>query len=1150
MLAPSSHREKIAEAMRASGIADDRNNPHAHKEFVENAVKVLRRRYVMKDLKGQPIEQPNEIFPRVAQNLSQAEQTYNKNSPAKSTKRVLEAEEEFFNVMVQHLFLPNSPTLMNAGARLQQLSACFVLPVEDSLSAIFQSVKETALIHQSGGGTGFSFARLRPNNDIVGSTGGVASGPVGFIRVFDTATDVVKQGGTRRGANMAVLRVDHPDILEFIHAKDSGDTLENFNISVAVTDTFMKAVIEDGSYDLINPRDQSVVGQYRALEIWRQIVDSAHLTGDPGLIFIDTINATNPNPHLGPIEAVNPCVTGDTIVYTASGLRPIEELLAESQFHDIATDGRFQAGHFNLSTAVMQSGVKPIYRLTTQEGYQLRLTADHKVMTTRGWVPASDLHEGDLIHIANSGGGFGTQGDEETGTVLGWLIADGTVHGSQEPGACLDFYGEKRQLVEPFTLMVNDIIHRPANARHIHVGATAVIDRDLETVKSTRLAALASNHGLTPGNKHHVPTSVLQGTQQMQAAFLRALFTADGTVLANTEKGACIRLSSSYEQLLHGVQNLLLNFGIAARLYMDRYPAKMKAMPNGKGGHSPYQTRANHELHIGRENAARFRDQVGFMLQSKQDKLENALNSYERGPYKESFTARFKSLDYEGEEPVYDLTEPNSHSFIANGIVVSNCGEQPLLPNEACNLGSINLARMVSYPENGPQEINWDLLEKVCHTAVHMLDNVIDMNRFPTEPVRKVTQSTRRIGVGVMGTADMLVQLGLPYDSEEARELAGQLMKFINDKVHDASRKLASSRGAYPEQRVPDTSDHNHAIRNTAPTTIAPTGTISIIANASSGIEPLFALAYTRNVMDQTKLAEVNPYFLAAAKAHGFYSEEVMEHVARTGSIQDTNLPQWAKDVFKTAQDISPQDHVLMQAAFQEHVENGVSKTINFPNHATKADIQDAYLLAYNTKCKGITVYRDGSKAGQVLSTGNTSMTQPETTVNGRVQARQRPRTMTGTTERVRTAHGNVYVTINRDDSLDPFELFCQVGKAGSCDSAQIEAISRMISLALRANIDPTEIITNLRGITCCVTWDQGTRVNSIPDAIAQVLHHVVEPLANATNEETYTIPLIPDQRQEYPRPQVLCPDCQSPTIFQEGCQSCTAPGCGWNKCE
>ena len=1138
---------KMAQAMWKSGIAQDRNNPHAHKEFTQNAITVLNRRYVIKDETGKPVEHPNQVFRRVAHNLAQADRDY---PPAfnvadihtlSTEEQVKQTEEAFFNVMDQLLCLPNSPTLMNAGAKLQQLSACFVLPVDDSLDAIFEGVKRTALIHKSGGGTGFDFSRLRPKNDTVGSTGGVASGPVGFIRAFDTATDVVKQGGTRRGANMAVLRVDHPDIMEFIHCKDSGDALENFNISVGITDVFMQALRTDSDYDLINPRNAQVTQRMRARTIWDHIIQSAHLTGDPGLIFLDTINANNPNPHLGPIEAVNPCVTGDTIVYTSQGLKPISEMLEESQFHSIATDRRFQKGQLNLTTAVMPSGIKPVYQLRTHEGYDLRLTADHRVMTQRGWVAASQLTHGDLIHISNSSPGYGHKGDHHTGTILGSLAAYATLNDPSRSNANPHPHGAQTTAPQALPTITQEA--------PVTRNTSAVAEKEPETLPQT-----PNTWGTEPYDNHRVTKMVFQGTQTMQLGFLQGLFSANGQIFQLPDKGPAIRITpnnDNHEYILKVVQKVLLNLGIVSTV--QHSPADTSTPHDRKDTRKP-DASPQIALTISGQSVPAFRDKVGFVTETKQRQLDAVIESQPPPPHEEQFVARFKSLDYEGLEEVYDLTEPNSHSFIANGIVVSNCGEQPLLANESCNLASINLARMVSYPpDQGPAFINWDLLHNTCYTTVHMLDNVIDMNRYPYEDISRVTKATRRIGIGVMGLADMLVQLGIPYDSQEARELAGKVMDAINKMAHTASKELAQSRGPYPEMPHIAITENNtpKPIRNTAPTTIAPTGTISIIAGASSGIEPLFALAYTRNVMDQTKLEEVNPYLLEAAKAHGFYSEELMQHVAQTGTVQNTDVPQWVKDVFKTSQDISPKDHVLMQAAFQQHVANGVSKTINFPSSATTGDIEEAYLLAHENGCKGITVYRDGSKAGQVLSTGQTSHSQNGQqlpAVNGRTQARPRPRVMTGRTERIRTGHGNMYMTINFDENEEPFECFSQVGRAGGCDSAQLEAISRLISLALRANIDPDEVITNLNGITCCPIWDDGTRVNSIPDALAQGLSKSINP-NNHQQPVALTIPMDINV-QTFLGPQVLCPDCYSPVIFKEGCEACTSPSCGWNKCE
>ncbi len=787
-------------------------------ELTKNALTVLDRRYLAKDRAGNVVEDPDSMFRRVARDLSLADLEYG------GAERERQAtEDEFYEAMRRLDVMPNSPTLMNAGRELQQLSACFVLPVEDSLDSIFDQVKRTALIHKSGGGTGFSFTRLRPAGDVVGSTGGVASGPVSFIRAFDTATDVVKQGGTRRGANMGILNVDHPDVMAFIESKRDGKNLSNFNISVGISNEFMAKLKTGERYDLVNPRTGEKTGTLDAREVFDRIAEMAWETGDPGLVFLDQINRDNPNPKLGWIESTNPC------------------------------------------------------------------------------------------------------------------------------------------------------------------------------------------------------------------------------------------------------------------------------------------------------------------------------------------------------------------------------GEQALLPYESCNLASVNLARMVRYPEDGPVEMDWDRLDRVVKTTVHMLDNVIDRNRYPIPEIGEMSRATRRIGLGVMGFSDLLVQLGISYDSEEGIETAREVMKRVWDMTHAASAELATYRGVYPawEGSVydpPAVSGEDPAgagavrnaepvqMRNSAPTTIAPTGTISIIAGASSGIEPLFALSYVRNVMDNTRLIEGNPHFEAAARHEGIYSEELMEELARSGSLSGLDprfgVPEWMKRVFRTSHDISPEWHVRMQAAFQEYTDNSVSKTINFPRSALVEDVARAYTLAYELGCKGITVYRDGSKEGQVLSTGETgadaehtggALATQETAVNGRHNGmryevpRERPSMVSGVTERVRTGHGNIYVTINKDEDNRPFEIFGNLGKAGGCDSAQMEALSRMISMALRARIDPDVIVDQLLGITCCPAWDGGVMVRSSPDAVALALQrHSGTEEAAAPGENGKQIAMLEGNglRPEGPRqlPARKCPDCNGPVIFQEGCVSCT--GCGWNKCE
>jgi ribonucleoside-diphosphate reductase alpha chain len=804
-------RRRIRDALDAAGIAEQVNQ--RSDELSENSRVVLQRRYLSKDREGNVLEDPEGMFRRVARNLSQADLNYGATEAERQA-----TEDEFYDVMRRLEFLPNSPTLMNAGRELQQLSACFVLPVEDSLDSIFSKVKETALIHKSGGGTGFAFSRLRPEGDVVGSTGGVASGPVSFINAFDAATDVVKQGGTRRGANMGILNVTHPDILKFIRSKEDGTRLINFNISVALTEEFMERVKNDQDYDLINPRTGEVTGQLNAREVFNLIVEMAWKTGDPGIVFLDRINRDNPNPQLGQIESTNPC------------------------------------------------------------------------------------------------------------------------------------------------------------------------------------------------------------------------------------------------------------------------------------------------------------------------------------------------------------------------------GEQPLLPYESCNLGSINLARMVHYTDDDVV-IDWDRLARVIRTSVHLLDNVIDMNNYPIKEIADMSRNTRRIGVGVMGWSDLLVELGIRYDSEEALKLGEEVMRRIQEGTYQASGELAEQRGAFPawegsvyHQPGPDAPIESGGVRlmrNSAPVTIAPTGTISIIAGASSGIEPLFALSYVRNVMDRTRLVEANPYFEAVARHEGFYSPELVERLAESGSLEELDVPQWVKEVFRVSHDIEPEWHVRMQAAFQKHTDNSVSKTINFAYDATIADIASAYMLAYETGCKGITVYRDGSKADQVLSTGDTGKhalsgveghmvtltsvrAEPVEAPAYRVP-RERPRQIHGVTERVRTGHGNMYITINFDEAGQPFEVFGTLGKAGGCDSAQLEAISRMVSLALRSGIDAHTIIEQLRGITCCPAWDEGILVRSGPDAVALALgrhlsedpdeigapQHAPEAAQLRFTAEPVMLNSAGRHGVYYAR---KCPDCNGPVIFQEGCTMCVS--CGWNKCE
>ncbi len=768
----------------------------AIKDIGKNALAVLNKRYLAKDENGNVVESVEQMFRRVADAVASADKNYDENADLRATS------DRFYDLMTSLRFLPNSPTLMNAGRPLGQLSACFVLPVEDSMEAIFDSVKNAALIHKSGGGTGFSFSRIRQKGATVKSTGGVASGPVSFMKVFNTATEAVKQGGTRRGANMGILRIDHPDILEFINCKADNSDITNFNISVGITEAFMQAVENHSDYDLIDPKSKLVVGHLSAEKVFDMIVDSAWRNGEPGIVFLDRLNRDNVIPTQGEIESTNPC------------------------------------------------------------------------------------------------------------------------------------------------------------------------------------------------------------------------------------------------------------------------------------------------------------------------------------------------------------------------------GEQPLLPYESCNLGSINLVNMLKPTENGGYAFDYELLGRTVDDAVHFLDNVIDINNYPLEKIAEVTRASRKIGLGVMGWADTLLLMGIPYNSEQGVQLAERIMSFINSTGHAASVRLAQKRGVFPLFSVSTLKD-GEPMRNATVTTIAPTGTLSIIGGCSSGVEPVFAYVYIRNIMDGTEMIEVNPILMRKLKERGLYSEELMKKIAREGTVAHCEeLPEEIRRVFVCAHDIQPAYHTKMQAAFQRHTDNAVSKTVNFPRTATREEVREVYMLAYKEGCKGVTIYRDGSRDMQVLNIGevkgkNAQPQQPAAPVSaptapyGAIEPRPRPAITRGFTEKMKIGCGTLYITANYDEN-GICEVFTSTGKAGGCPS-QSEATARLASIALRSGISVSEVYDQLKGIRCPSTIrQQGMSCTSCPDAIAKVIMKVskfIESEKNnghATPEPFCTDPVQKKKKEEVKIPATAgeihsCPECGSPVEHEGGCVICRS--CGFSKC-
>jgi ribonucleoside-diphosphate reductase alpha chain len=768
-------------------------------QLSENALRVLEKRYLKRNDKNEIIETPKELFARVAWNLAQAERLY-----GATEAQVEEMAKRFYRLMANFEFLPNSPTLMNAGLELQQLSACFVLPVDDSLAGIFESLKQQALIHQSGGGTGFSFSRLRPEGDFVRSTMGVASGPVSFMKIFDEATQQIKQGGRRRGANMGILRVDHPDILKFITCKDRTSEITNFNISVAVTDKFMEAVKAGTSYDLVNPRNHQVVKQIDAREVFERIAYQAWKNGEPGLFFIDETNRRQPTPHVGLMEATNPC------------------------------------------------------------------------------------------------------------------------------------------------------------------------------------------------------------------------------------------------------------------------------------------------------------------------------------------------------------------------------GEQPLLPYESCNLGSINLERHMVRSKAGKWDVDWKKLEASIRTSAHLLDNVIDMNAYPVKEIEEMTRATRKIGLGVMGFARMLFMLNAPYDSPEGVEWGRKVMKFIHDIGYDESLKLAAARGVYPAWEGGRHWEAGLKLRNSYVTTVAPTGTLSMIADTSGGCEPEFSLIWYKRVMEGEELPYFLDYFEQVARREGFWREDLVQKILENhGSPRGlAEVPERWQKVFATAHDIGLEWHVRMQAAFQDYTDSAVSKTINLSREATAEDVKKAYFLAHELHCKGITVYRDGSREDQVMNIGvadqeksrEVTVQVPAELVAGRPRAR--PDVITGRTQKILTGYGALYVTINEDDK-GLFEVFAQIGRGGGYTASFTEGIARLVSLCLRSGVPVDEIIDQLEGIRSPrIAVDHGERVYSIPDAVAKAIkRHIgmqksgVVPAVETFDELGGAVETDVELEKESRSADEMirkglnpeCPECGKQLIYEEGCVKCHS--CGYSEC-
>jgi ribonucleoside-diphosphate reductase alpha chain len=1317
---------------------------------------ILPARYLRKDANGDLIEEQEDLFDRVAKNIALAEavfeaekrdeqitvtpdhlkpdhprrdelaeevfgkgvsadddaetalSVYNVNKFAYDTlvpdlpdgvrTHVEETAAEFQDMMEHLSFMPNSPTLMNAGDELQQLSACFVDSPEDDIDDIHETAKEAAQVFQSGGGMGYAFWRLRPYGDAVGSTGGIASGPITFMRTYDQMCETIAQGGARRGAQMGVMRVSHPDVIQFIHAKnkdvslaetlrlndpddfthnsfaealeearelidDDGKVpkhlrnaveghLSNFNISVGITDRFMEAVKNDEDYTFTNPRtgephvataetkelyDMFGLGEHvevgevlsvPANELFEHIVEGAHENGEPGVIYLERVNKE----HSFDVEkhpdhrilATNPCVTGDTLISTENGLVPAEELYEQGVARDVVVDGRLSEDTLKEASSVYKTGEKDVYKLETEEGYELRVTADHRVMTDDGWVEAQELDAGDTVHVQNRKGAFGQHGSAEEGRVLGWMVGDGHLKDGEER-AVLNFYDEDEAVAEDFAADVNGIVRAPNGNANYEIGVSEISRSDdyrgaqavEQRVRSERLYEYAEEAGLVD-EKLQVPDAVMRGSEAMARGFLRALFSADGSVQGNVEKGVSVRLTSTSTDLLKQTQQLLLNFGIFSKVYENRREAGAAELPDGKGGIAEYETQAQHDLVVTKDNLVRFADEVGFMLDSKTETLDEKLSNYDRGPYSEGFEATVESVESDGHEAVYDLTEPDTHSFVANGLVVHNCGEQPLEEYEACNLGHINLSTLadtdapdwrVWYDEHGDEygsveaAVDAFLAEAIDFTefdhriemGTRFLENVVTMSDFPVPEIEQKVREMRKIGLGVMGLAQLYIQLGMKYGSDEGNEVARQLMRHINHGSKVASHELAEQRGSFDEwenskyanpteyrewfekQTGLDADDwaDGFPIRNHNTTTIAPTGTTSMVGNTTGGCEPIYNVAYYKNVSDDVQgdemLVEFDDYFLRTLEANDLdveaVKQEAQEQMASNqfdGLEGLDTVPDAIGELFVTTGDLSAKQHAGVQVACQEGVDSAISKTVNAPNDSTVDDAKEVFEYIYEHGGKGVTYYRDGTRSKQVLTTRakNTEFAEMDEDeavevlseqiedIFGSFEAflereeiqaaidadplevfdididadtyadkRARPDALHGVSQRVDTGYGKIYVTINEDpETGEPFELFANIGHSGGFTNSFTEALAKVISTALRSGVDPMEIVDELQGTRSPkVAWDKGEQIQSIPDAIGTAMRRYLEDEVDKPYPKQQTLEETVDETTEEP---------------------------------
>ena len=1092
--------------------------------FNEDSLRILEKRYLIKDKNtGLVLEDVGHFVTRVAAGVVQN----NKFEKEEELDIILRKMSDYINLMSSLDFLPNSPTLMNAGKLDGNLSACYVVPIEDSLDKIFDAVKDVALIHKAGGGTGMDFSKLRPANDMVKTTMGVSSGPISFMKIFDAATEQVKQGGTRRGANMGILRIDSPDIEEFITCKKDKNQLNNFNISVAITDKFMQAVEKDETFELIHPNTKKVVKEVEAKRLWDMLVENAWESGDPGIVFIDKINsdstligpnhkisATNPCGEQ-PLEPYEACITKDGLILTIDGVKKIGSLVGKDTLV-YSPDGRF-----HKYEKVVSRGEKKVFEIQLEDGRKVKATADHKFLINDSYVEVSDISIGDEMSVLRTHPLPMIDDIDEEYEMYGWIHGDGwysSTLGISFNNKDGDFEVKERLL---------PVFRKVFSAENLKPMYDNDVSFQLQTEKQSALD-ICKNLGFSKGRAYEwkLPTTFYQWTLRQQVSFMRGLFTADGSV--SGKQKTQIFFNSTSADLINEVQEFLVSTGIQCRTYTTIF--------------SSVNRKPQYKLVISKESAFRFMNLIGFSCSKK----INQFNFNMHQNYKDNSILSVISVEEIGEEEVFDIVEvENANTFYVNGIATHNC-----------NLGSINLKNFIK--KGNGSHIDFDRLGEVVLMSIQFLDDVVDACVFPLPEINDKVKANRKIGLGVMGFADVLAEAGIRYGSQESYSLAEQIMEFIEETAISASEMLAEVYGVFPTYEDSTWKQDGIKVRNATLTTIAPTGSISMIANGtSSGVEPLFALSYKKTVMDGAEFVYIHP-IVERLIANKEITPDDERYILETGAAPFHLLEKYP--YLATAQNgISPSEHVKMQATFQRYVDNAVSKTVNLPNSATKEDISMVYLLSYTTGCKGVTVFRDGCKGEQVLTTGTSGQKIIEEPVIVHPKVKERPEVLDAKAVKIKTGCGNLYVNLSTDSDGNLQEMFCHLGKSGGCASSQVESVGRLVSKWFRAGLEPREMAEQLRGISCGKpAFVEGGRVLSCSDAMGIVIEKYLDGAYN-TEHVCQCDGGCPAQQEvkEEKKPYYIskveragmgaCSECGGPVEYEGGCEVCRV--CAASKC-